>query len=57
MRGERLSSWGEFVQAVEREFGMTEEQREEKFLALEPKQGESSAQFVLRVERMRRAWG
>ena len=57
MEGDRLDSWGDFVAAVEREFGMNAEQKEERFLALEPRAGESSAQFVLRVERMRRAWG
>ncbi len=45
------------MKEVEVVFGMSSEQLEERFFALEKRRDETSAQFVLRVEMERRMLG
>ncbi len=52
-----MDSWQKFMRCVEEAFGMTQQQLEDTFFALEPEQGEASAAFVMRVERERRSLG
>ncbi len=47
-------NWHALMTEVEVVFGISSEQLEERFFALEKRRDESSAQFVLRVEMERR---
>lgn len=57
LRGKCLDRWHLFTKAVDEVFGLTRQQLEDQFFALEPHQGESSAAFVMRVEVARRNVG
>ncbi len=50
-------TWAQFVKEVELVFGLSSEQLEEQFFALEKRRDESSAAFVMRVEMERRRLG
>ena len=48
------TSWGNFKVAVASEFGVNETQQHAAFYASSPRSGETTVQFVLRIENERR---
>ncbi len=57
IKGKHMSDWSRFTKAVEEAFGLTRQQLEDQFFALEPQAGEGSAAFVVRAEVARRKLG
>jgi hypothetical protein len=57
LRGRNLDDWLKFQRAVEEVFGLTRQQLEDQFFALEPAPDKASPAFVMRVEVARRNVG
>ncbi len=57
LKGKRIDDWCQFVRVMEDIFGLTRQQLEDQFFAIEPLAGETSPAFVMRVEVARRNAG